>query len=563
MIDPKLVDKIVDGIMKFVVALAGHELYAYQWVFCRRIVQALLQHEGATITGLWSRQSGKTTSVADVTIGLCVLIPELAKAMPTIEELRPFKDGLAVGIFAPIKDQAGLSYGRMREILASSVAEEIMADPEIAVEVVSSRSDGLELSNGSLVDAKTASPESKVEGHHYHLIIIDEAQAVDRFKVDKEIEPMRASTNGVMVKIGTAWVSRGGFHSDIEYNIEEHRRGGPRNHFEFPYDMVIAEKRAVYERDRNLFHLAYEKYVQGQIKKFGENSLAFRMNFKLKWQESNLDAVSARAILDCRDYTRVLNVILPPLPGWVRVAGIDVAKYNDSTVCAITDINKAEPIVIHDEVSGEDVEFYNSVLVGLLELQGDFEDHPNESDPDLRHGQYTKLKTFLRDWSVQAACMDATSMGDPVYERMTVLVPEIEWQPFTYSTSSKSDLFKHYLGELDSGRFKIASGGHSKELTEWNNWFEQHRNLEKQHSGQYLIVQAPQPTSTSKRVAGESEYHDDYPNGSALSLHAGNGDILGEISSEPFRAGSRGATRYQSGGWRVNRQGSAARYARR
>jgi hypothetical protein len=76
--------------------------------------------------------------------------------------------------------------------------------------------------------------------------------------------------------------------------------------------------------------------VENYKKKHGEQSLAFRMNFLLKWQEARLDAISARAMLDSMDPTRELNVPYRQKEtdgddyyDWPRVAGIDIAKEND------------------------------------------------------------------------------------------------------------------------------------------------------------------------------------------------------------------------------------------
>ena len=149
--------KLVDGIMKFMVALSGMSLYTYQYVFARRIVESVIRGDGETVTGLWSRQTGKTTTVAITGIGLAVILPVLANQFdgsdvtdstgrivgkkPLIEELQPFKNGFYVGIFAPITRQANLSYSRMRKIVHSALGQEILNDEEIAVEVDSSRGD--------------------------------------------------------------------------------------------------------------------------------------------------------------------------------------------------------------------------------------------------------------------------------------------------------------------------------------------------------------------------------------------------------------------------------------
>jgi hypothetical protein len=543
--------RLVDGVMEFIVLLGGLQLYTYQYVFARRIVESVINNEGHTITGLWSRQTGKTTTVAITAIGLAVILPQMAKAMPHIEEIQPFKDGFWVGIFAPVKAQAELSYNRIRKIAHSMRGMEILSDPELEITIDSSRGDSLSLSNGSYVHAKTASPDSQIEGATYHVVICDESQKLDRFKVEKEIEPMLSSTNGSLVKIGTAWISRGGFHSDIQKNLEEFKRKlAPRNHFEFPYDVVLQERRAAFERDGNVQHLNYEKYVQRYIRRRGKNSLAFRMNFMLKWQESNLDVFSSACLLDAQDPSRHLNRYFPV--DWTRVAGIDVGKENDPTVITVNEVDFEHPIKIKDEASGEEVEFYPKIFVAMRELEGRFEDYGGDK------GQYSNAIDFLREWDVRRCVIDSTSIGSAVYERLEKLTPEIEWEPFTFNAPSKHNLYRTYIDEMESGRQKIAASKETKELMEWQKWEEEHRNLEKHQSGSYMNCRAPEPESRSSRVIEtESEYHDDYPDSSALACWAARASAISEAEVVD-RGGSRSYSNGRSSGRSLH-----ARYGRR
>jgi hypothetical protein len=554
-------DKLVSGIMQFIVEFGGLPFYSYQYVFARRIVVSVLRSEGATITGLWSRQTGKTTTVAITGVGLAVILPVLANRFdggenedgtkrPYIEELQPYKEGFWVGIFAPIARQASLSYSRMRKILHSTRGQLLLEDDQIDVHVQSSRGDSLELSHGSYVHAKTASPDSNIEGETYHLVITDESQKLDRFKMEKEIEPMLSSTNGTLVKIGTAWMTRGGFHSDIQWNIETFRKKvSDRNHFEFPYDVVIQEKEEAYKRDGNKFHLNYKKYVEKYIRKRGVNSLAFRMNFMLKWQESNLDVFSAAALLDIQDTSRHLNSYVAT--SLTRVAGIDVGKDNDPTVITINEVDFESPIKLRDPLTGEEEEYHRKKFVAFLELEGTFEDRGGEQ------GQYSRAVEFLRQWDVTKATIDATSMGDPVAERMQKLSPEIEWEFFKYSSPTKHNLFKVYIDEIESGRQQIAASAASKQLSEFKKWLEEHRNLEKHYTdnNRYMVCRAPEPESkAAKDVEMEGEYHDDYPNSCALACWAAKSATNSEV--EVVAAGSGGV---YSGG----RPSTQQRYGRR
>lgn len=562
----KDLNKLVSGIMGFVTALGGLPLYSYQYVFARRIVESVLKNDGHTITALWSRQTGKTTTVAIVGVGLAVILPVLANKFdggenedgtkrPYIEELQQFKDGFWVGIFAPITRQANLSYAKMRKILNSNIGRDMLADPEIDVTMTMSRGDSLSLSHGSYVHSKTASPDSNIEGETYHLIITDESQKLDRFKVEKEIEPMLSSTNGTMVKIGTAWVSRGGFQADIQWNIEKYlHKMAPRNHFEFPYDVIIAEKEEAFKRDGNRFHLNYKRHVEKYIRKRGKNSLAFRMNYMLKWQESNIDVFSAAALLDAQDRQRHLNSY--EATELTRVAGIDVGKDNDPTVITINEVDFAHPIIIKDPVSGEVSEFYKKEFVAIKELEGTFEDRHGEK------GQYSNAMEFLREWDVVKATIDATSIGDPVAERLQKLTPEIEWEFFKYSSPTKHKLFKNYIDEIESGRQRIAASDTSRETMEFLKWEEEHKQLEKHYTNNnYMDCRAPEPTSKAAKDVGEgeSEYHDDYPNSSALAAWAARTSAFAEV--EAVATSASGA--YSNGRYGGGRSSVQDRYRRR
>lgn len=551
---PKDFAKLVDGILAFICELGGFQLYTYQYVFARRIIESVLMNDGNTITGLWSRQTGKTTTVALVGIGLAVILPVLSKQLPHVEELQQFKDGFWVGIFAPITRQANLSYARMRKIIHSDRGLALLLDDEIDITVTMSRGDSLALSNGSYVHAKTASPDSNIEGETYHLIITDESQKLDKFKVEKEIEPMLASTNGTMVKIGTAWVSRGGFQSDIQWNIEQHaRKMAPRNHFEFPYDVIIKEKEEAFKRDGNRFHLKYKGHVQRYINKRGVNSLAFRMNYMLKWQESNLDVFSAAALLDMQDHSRHLNHYLTT--GLTRVAGIDVGKNNDPTVITINEVDFENPIVLRDPSSGDEHEFYRKKFVAILELEGRFEDHHGEK------GQYSKAVEFLREWDVTRCAIDATGIGDPVAERVQKLTPEIEWEFFKFSSPTKHNLYTNYIDEVESGRQTIAASDPSRKLREFLKWEEEHRTLEKHYTNNnYMDCRAPEFESrAAKEAEAEEEYHDDYPTSSALAAWAARNSTLAE--AESVATTSSGG--YSSGGRYGGRSSRSQRYGRR
>jgi hypothetical protein len=493
---------LVDRILLFIDALAEVRLYTYQSLFARRVVEDVVDNGGSTITGLWARQSGKTESVADIVIGLCVILPELARQFPDDVRLKPFWKGFWAGVYAPVQDQAQISFGRMREKVNSDNGQEILNDEELNVQIIGNRSDSLSFSNGSYVYSRTASPDSQIEGKTYHLVICEEAQKLLPTKVEKEIRPMLKATNGSMVMIGTAWESRGGFHRTIQHNLDIHTKGGPRNHFEFPYDIVLSEKVRAYEIDGNPFHLFYGKSLANDITRLGGEAEArrnpeFQMNYMCLWRESRVIAVREDVFLRAG----LKNVEMGRRRGGlVQVAGLDIGKIIDSTVLTVGEIDMSNPIrnpYVLPEADLDKQNYYSKTIIDWLEMDGAFEGYT---------GQYRRLIEYLQDTNVQILVVDATSIGgDVVFERIEAMVGDtIMCVPFKFSSMSKALLYKYYLQEIHSGRLHYASGPETQKTQEWQKFQHENLNLDRVEVGGYAVCQAPD---------GE---HDDYPDSAAL-----------------------------------------------
>lgn len=91
--------ELVNRIYNFCEVYSGKVLYAYQTQFSKRIIRSVLENDGQEITALFSRQSGKTETVAVTVGGLMIILPQLAN-MPMFADdnrLNMFKDGFWVG----------------------------------------------------------------------------------------------------------------------------------------------------------------------------------------------------------------------------------------------------------------------------------------------------------------------------------------------------------------------------------------------------------------------------------------------------------------------------------
>ena len=106
------VDRLVDRLMVVCDELSGHPLYVYQRPFARRMFESLIhQRRGSFLSPLMSRQSGKSETIANVVATCMIFLPRLAKAFP--EWLDKYKEGMLVGAFAPVDEQADTLFARI------------------------------------------------------------------------------------------------------------------------------------------------------------------------------------------------------------------------------------------------------------------------------------------------------------------------------------------------------------------------------------------------------------------------------------------------------------------
>jgi hypothetical protein len=512
--------RLADVIMQFVRVYnepAGIQLYNYQLVFMHRSVEAILADEGAVLTALWCRQSGKSEAVASLASSLCIILPALAKAFPDDPRLSRYREGFWIGIFAPKQQQSGIIYGRIRQRAQRESSLEIYSDPDINVAVAASRGDLVSWTNGSFVTAQTASESSTVEGLTFHLIIIDEAQLVGEVKLSKEIAPMLAATNGSMIKIGTANALRGNFRKSIIYNVETEKLTGKRNHFEFPYTHVIVDKRRRYEETKDPKHLAYEKWVSGELKRLGGNieNEEFRQNFRLLWQEANAGAIDRDAFAEAGDY--LLEAVTS---GYSRryVAGLDYGRKRDCTILTIAEVDDVPIIDMRAVIRpGEDTPTYHTKrIVAWYEIPG-----------RKWHDILAAVVEALGRYSVDTVVCDATGIGDPLTEQLQGLVPGMQVVPFMMSHVGNDKAYKYYIQELEAGRMRYAAGEEMRKSTEFQQFVHEHEELLKDRVGVFIRCFAPE---------GD---HDDYCDSAALCCWAAaqpRVDAGAEAVDNPFYA---------------------------
>lgn len=489
----EFVETLVDKIMIFMKALVGHDLRAYQKPLARRLIESVIINDGEELTALASRQSGKSETVADTVAALMVILPRLAKMYPDL--LGRFKNGLWVGLFAPVEGQAETLFSRVISRLTSDHALEILGDPEIDDEAkkVAGVTKQVKLKNsGSSVMMMTANPRAKIESKTFHLIVIDECQEADDFIVAKSIGPMLASTNGTMVKTGTPTTHKNNFYRAIQMNKRRQTgRGAKQNHFQWDW------------RDVSKVSVEYGKFIKKEALRIGEDSDEFQMSYNCKWLLERGMFVTSGVMDELGDTSQEI------VKAWHRTAcvvGIDPARKMDSTVVTVLWVDWDRP----DEFG-----YFDHRILNWLEIQGDdWED------------QYFQIVTFLENYNVLAVGVDANGVGDAVAQRLRLLLPRSEVYSVGSSQPEQSKRWKHLKQLLDRRMVGWPAHAKTRRLRTWKRFYQQMTDLETKFTGPNFLAHAPE----------EAHAHDDYADSLAIAVSLTIDLTMPqvEVSSSPF-----------------------------
>lgn len=492
--------ELVNRIYNFCEVYSGKVMYPYQGQFSKRIIRSVLENDGAELTALFARQSGKTETVAITVGGLMIILPQLAN-MPMFKDdprFTMFQDGFWVGIFAPSLRQAQITYNRMKSRMQCKESQAVLQDPDFRLEFTTSNGQTVALSNGSFCTSISASDSSSIEGESFKFIICEECQDISNFKIRKSIHPMGAAYNATLCKIGTATTFKGDFYEAINRNKKEFESGTLRirNHFEYNYKVVLK------------YNPRYAKYIEREKRSLGETSDEFRMSYNLEWIISRGMFVDIDKLeKTCGD--EYLDRVYQDFRA-NHVAGIDVGggsakkrEEADSTVITIVEVDWDNPVLmesVKDEETGEDIIYlaYNTYIKDWLEIKPEIAENYEE--------QYGIIIDYLKNFRISRAVIDTTreaSLGQRIQANV-----KFECWLFVFSSKSKSDIYKHLQTEIATGRARFPMSKETKETEEYKKFSQQMADLQKGYSGQFLVVSHPD----------ERGAHDDYPDSWALAL---------------------------------------------
>lgn len=434
--------------------------------------------------------SGKTTAVAMITAACMVILPSLAEKFP--QNFGMYSRGFWVGCFGPIGEQAVTMFDRIYDVFTTDSGKKLFIE-ELKLPIPArggARGNLIALKNKSFVRYQSGSKRAKVESKTYHLIILDECQDIEAFKITKSILPSGAAVNATTVATGTPDVYVGFFYDMIEQNKASDLKNPSSKQLHFETDYTIAQK----------YNPSYKRYIQKEIKSQGFNSESFKMAYRLIWPITK-GMVFTKGQLEETCYDKSLKTVKE----WKEsscIAGLDLGKKQDSTIVTII-----RPFWGEADAEGN----MPKQLLDWLELEGD-----NWEE------QYDKVIAFLGNYDIDSLICDSTGVGDPISERYGILLPRINVVPFIFSPTSKDRAYKYLIQEVSAKRLIIPAHSQVRNTQRFKKFEYQMTTLKKNYSGKFL----------NPCAIDQDKGHDDFCDSLALAVFGTFWDILPEIDIE-------------------------------
>ena len=505
---------LVSVIIQTAQMISGIQFYPYQITPAARLVESVLLHEGATVTALFSRQSGKTEMVAAILAAMAILLPVIAND-PEFERdwrfnltdeqgrYRGFKNGISVGIYAPKLEQAQIQFRRLMKDLKTDAAKEILE--ELGIECDTWNRDTVRLTNGSEIRACSASEQSKVEGSTHDILALEEAQDISSRKIKKSLRPMIAATKGTTMAVGTATTQKGEFHHMIKANMERRLQGGKQDHFEYNWLTAAA------------YNSLYGDFVKQEMDHYGADSDEFRMSYLCEWVLERGQFVTPDQLfapIVCVKGGRY-SLLGKADANLYQAAGIDFGKGQSSTVVTVVEVDWDDPTICQavESFSSEGnayFEAYTKSIIDWLEIQG-----------DNYEIQFAAIVDYLlKIPNLQKISVDATGLGAVLLDRfITEIGDRVEVEGVVLTAPRKSEGYKILHTDIVSGRFKFPAGQEAQKDKRWKRFVHQMLDLQKSYTGDLMKCHCPD----------EKSARDDYCDSAMLANLAANTPPVGSV----------------------------------
>lgn len=428
------------------------KLRKYQKPLSDYIIECVVTRgiKGNEIITLWSRQSGKTETVAITVLTLGTFY------------ILFLNEYFNAGLFAPVesmithvtRNRLRTRYKKLRKFLSRNGIKQIAGSGQTSsLFVLENMSNECEFSARSLSIGERA----ETIGETFRLLIIEQSELVNSMKMKNDVFPMGAEEGGVRVLTGTTspYFKNEYFRQAIERWNEDPEKNNSTSDFVECIDWRTAAASSS----------TYKRYVERELKRMGEDSIEFKTQFGLEWVGTKLKFIGWEDLAS-------LEVDYEWNKDRLRFYGIDVAQAGDSTVVTVI------------ELDGTDIH-----IIAWLELEG-----INYDD------QIYKIVNFLRQYEpLRYGYIDIVSLGKPVYDLLKKELVDrddngrpIFWArlgKFYGSVKRNHEVNQKMDREFQHGRIHFPKT--TRYRREKNRFIDQILDLERKYVGSHLKLEHP------------------------------------------------------------------------
>ncbi len=363
--------------------LVGFKPFPYQ--------ARLLRDRSKRIVACWGRQTGKSTTAALKALHFAFSGP-----------------GRTVLIVSPSLRQSELMFEKIRALVHAEVRlPDGRSFRPLEPSVVSEGRGRLVLSNRSRVIPLPCSPE-RIRGFTAHMVVVDEASFVPEELITSVLMPMLATTDGVLVLLGTPW---------------------SRDHIFYRAFSGQLPGWSIHHVPSSACPLIEPRFLEEQRASMPEAD--FRREYLAEFVEEGAHYFPAQLVLGCVDPELRLAdspVALGPGIGPLY-AGLDLGKLRDQSVLAIVERSPSGHLVLRLLRAFEVGTPYSAVV--------------------------EETSRLLRALGVVKLAVDRSGVGEAVYERLTEELGEWAVEGFKFTSESKAELLSGLKLLMESGRLRL------------------------------------------------------------------------------------------------------------
>lgn len=343
--------------------------------------EALLTDQSIYISACWSRQLGKSDTVAHKAIYVALTEPDSE-----------------VIIIAPTKRQAGMLYEKILKTVNRS---------KLIKQAVSGRptSEKMKFTNGSKIISVPAGDDGdNIRGYSIALLIIDEAAFVPA-AVFTAVEQGLSSTGGKLIMISTPRGKHNEFYKCFfpvgkrPFDMSKNGRQNVGNYSCHRYDHTVGYNVFKPNGDPQLS----EFHVNVQMEKMGgENSWKFRAEYKAEFVE-DIDAYWEQELIDRMFRIEFDSLDESESDDKTYYMAIDIAKNRDKTGLVVGERIDINPITGKPLVNP-----HIRIVFAKYWVDGGIEK------------QYPKILAAIKLFKPRAIYFDKTALGERPFEELQI-----------------------------------------------------------------------------------------------------------------------------------------------